>query len=796
MMDSTGWNGQGHGLHPGPDEDFQQFLDMNGMSGMNNLADSLQFDFPEFQNANAHDQHLMSQSKDLDTHMAGAEHASTMLSQPSNGPGNLHISMPPAVSSTVAHSSIPAVMMPPPTPTEAISEIDAQIQFLQQQRMQQQQRQLEGHNVVFFTGHNQIVPPTPQSLELQAGNQFFASPEQHHQKQMHQQMGQPQQNQQQAIYERYHHLKEQQDMSFSPLVSPAVTPLETQFPIDSQFTMSGAYFSPLTSPALHAQADHASVFDPRLSTAGTSPIDMDLEPLPAPGPTSSSAAPVSGDLAKKARKNNAPKSRKTNVRQSPITKPQRKKTSTTPVINAQVLDQLAESLENEVLSSPVIAQQGHRFSQHLHLTAAALQPGPSSSSTGATDSENDSVSPETLTDMPPPPIPQSRSARPSPYLHPQNHSHSHAAVPGHILATSSGVPITASIAAVSMPSGFPSPATPASLMRLASPQQTSHKASSDRVDSGQDMPGSGSLGGCASTSSGVNDHIESFELPESLSMNFQNPRALPPSIHNTPIIPTTASPSLNAVSAPTSNFQHLPSPAFTKPAGSITATVSASQSPQLLPGGNSDTPTAGTTPNLSAQSQRRTPQMLPRNSKKRGSVSSIQVSPALRPRISPSIKPLLPGGVSVTEDHASRLLATKSNYQNILEGNMVPGVSYPSELSTNLTSKRTSHKIAEQGRRNRINMALQEIAALLPRPPPKEGKEGKGSDDGESDNKAATKGVNGNNGTGGGDSGPNSKASTVEMAIDYIKHLQQELANATKRAEEAEKKLQLAEGAS
>lgn len=38
-----------------------------------------------------------------------------------------------------------------------------------------------------------------------------------------------------------------------------------------------------------------------------------------------------------------------------------------------------------------------------------------------------------------------------------------------------------------------------------------------------------------------------------------------------------------------------------------------------------------------------------------------------------------------TEDMVSRLLASKSNHQNLLEGNTVPGVSYPTELSANLT---------------------------------------------------------------------------------------------------------------
>jgi len=68
---------------------------------------------------------------------------------------------------------------------------------------------------------------------------------------------------------------------------------------------------------------------------------------------------------------------------------------------------------------------------------------------------------------------------------------------------------------------------------------------------------------------------------------------------------------------------------------------------------------------------------------------------------------------SASEAHAL-LLASKSNYQNIIEGNHLPGVSYPTELTTNLSSKRTSHKLAEQGRRNRINTALQELQTLLP----------------------------------------------------------------------------------
>ena len=100
----------------------------------------------------------------------------------------------------------------------------------------------------------------------------------------------------------------------------------------------------------------------------------------------------------------------------------------------------------------------------------------------------------------------------------------------------------------------------------------------------------------------------------------------------------------------------------------------------------------------------------------------------------------------------------------------MPGVSYPSELSTNLSSKRTSHKIAEQGRRNRINSALQEIASLLPTAP----KDTKGGLEAEA--KVGT---------------PGSKANTVEMAIEYIKQLKEEVEVAKRRADLAEEKLRL-----
>ena len=124
-------------------------------------------------------------------------------------------------------------------------------------------------------------------------------------------------------------------------------------------------------------------------------------------------------------------------------------------------------------------------------------------------------------------------------------------------------------------------------------------------------------------------------------------------------------------------------------------------------------------------------------------------------------------------------LASKSNYQNILEGTHLPGVSYPETLAENLTSKRTSHKIAEQGRRNRINLALKEIETLLPpaiiASCAKKDRAGSQDNDAESKASASAQGA--------------SKASTVEMAIVYIKSLQTELKDTKDRLESVEKKL-------
>ena len=111
-------------------------------------------------------------------------------------------------------------------------------------------------------------------------------------------------------------------------------------------------------------------------------------------------------------------------------------------------------------------------------------------------------------------------------------------------------------------------------------------------------------------------------------------------------------------------------------------------------------------------------------------------------------------------------LASKSNYQHILDGTLPTGVSYPETLAENLSSKRTNHKLAEQGRRNRINTALKEIESLIPSEfvQARQAKESavSGTKPAEKEkDKVSNQAI--------------SKASAVEMAIDYIKALKKSL---------------------
>ncbi|KAL9075913.1 MAG: hypothetical protein Q9161_001307 [Pseudevernia consocians] len=557
---------------------------------------------------------------------------------------------------------------------------------------QQQQQQLHMQNQRYH-GQN-VVPPTPNSLEMHGGHaQYYRTPADH--QQLH-------------IYDHYRRTQKDQ-MIFTPLVSPAVTPLDTQFQYPD-YAAPAESFSPLTSPALRAQnqaAQHSVYGAVRGSDTSdtTSPIDPSLE---FSAPTTGSTA-ASSRKSKRKTSSSSTKNPARAVRQSPAMKPQnRKKQPSSTVIPPKEISGIIEEARR---SKPTNTAQ-QTADGKLHFPYSQDSSGP------------DSVSPEPLSEvlMPPPATPKSSSASRSPYLNAKQNGHQ--AAP---LQDTNG-----------------EPATPASLMKI--------RKQAGKMN-GITRPTSSLKEQTALAEADMEQIMEDIVLPEPVN--------------------TTRKPVLKPINTTDANMdQSMPNmgarktPKYGPASAPITANTSALPSPQLI----ASPASAGTIKRVDSR-------LKSRDLKKRNSQSSVHVSPALRPKISPSIKPLLPEGAIVSAETSALLLASKSNYQNILEGTHLPGVSYPETLSTNLTSKRTSHKIAEQGRRNRINTALQEIASLLPPSTPQ---------------------VNGQSGGLGGPSPSlmisgtlaqqsNSKASTVELAIEYIKSLQKELSETKEKLLAAER---------
>ncbi|KAJ5562336.1 hypothetical protein N7461_001097 [Penicillium sp. DV-2018c] len=541
------------------------------------------------------------------------------------------------------------------------------------------------------------IPPTPNSIEMH-GN-FARCPQSVD--------GTP------DMYDQYAQINEEQAL-YTPLISPAMTPLENQFRLP-EYTIPGEYFTPLTSPALEAQNAESRSYQHharQVSEVGFVPTSAEMNTT-LPGAT----APPSPSVVRKTNNRHRPSTTASNrlnnarkVKQSPIIRAQRKRS-----MLASNSEEFYNSLTQELNSADSRNQE-----------LRSIQP---SSNEG---SGQDSVSPETLSEplMPPPAVPPPRM---SPAIAPY------------------------------VPSASPgTAATPALLMRI---QRNQHLQSP-----------SGQFGGQA--------QLAEPELPDEVMEDIFLPEAAAPS-------------------------QPRPKPKRIETA-IRTPSVSASGTPSLAPSpaAYDQTPSASLAPSPRTSAMPSPSGPIPRKSeaksasnRKRPSLSSAQPSPQLRPKISPSIQPLMKGNEGETNARSESssyctnyvlgmsqdalYLASKSNYQHILDGTLPSGVSYPETLAENLSSKRTNHKLAEQGRRNRINNALKEIEQLIPQDfidarNAKEAKESSGKPgdkekEKEKEKEKANQAI--------------SKATAVEMAIEYIKSLKSTLNATSAKLAAAEAKL-------
>ncbi|KAF3285487.1 hypothetical protein TWF970_010536 [Orbilia oligospora] len=523
--------------------------------------------------------------------------------------------------------------------------------------LQVQRQQLTGQNLglatVFEHQHPQqslygraIIPPTPSSMELHAGAHSMTNFLE--QGNIYQNMG-------------------ADPMVFTPLGTPAVTPLDTSFRVP-EYSVSGAYFSPLTSPALDAQA--LGYMQRKLPKSPVEPAEP------------SNLNPKKTTVRRKSVTGRAPARV---VRQSPSMKPQPGRRKPAPSVpSLELTDAAMAEITSQSPRTPVTRRGGLKIPADYHISSSR------------DSSSADSISPEPLSEslMPPPPAPSSGHAR-SPLIPALQNQEAN--LPNLVQPGPSALSVNHEALPAQKTKGG-KPATPASLMNM--PKGIAPKGSQELLQA---------------------------TLIPSIPENRPASGATSP-------LDEQMTPRLSAIQRSSANVTPSSSPMIEpKPAGSDSRPPSGSLKARKDPKGHS----------------------------KR---SSISASPALQPRISPSIKPLLPEGLSASQ--SALILASKSNYEHIVSGNHSQlGLSYPEHLATNLTHKRTSHKIAEQGRRNRINNALAEIASLLPRKAP------------EKISDAAN------------NAQPGSKASTVELAIEYIKELKTTLDETTSKLAQVEAEL-------
>jgi hypothetical protein len=261
-----------------------------------------------------------------------------------------------------------------------------------------------------------------------------------------------------------------------------------------------------------------------------------------------------------------------------------------------------------------------------------------------------------------------------------------------------------------------------------------------RADQIQISPSLNSLGD-------VDDHlIDRPPLPEA---GTPRPRLFPidaqPSIHDTP--------TLNFSSARTHSLEPLPSPVPVQPRTAAAASISQQSSTQSA--------------KCSTSTARETHHFAARDTEK------------------------CSGDSSLCNDTAPIIRAPKRIYENLLDDTHFRGVLHPTELLRKLTSKQTPQRVAEQGRRNRMNSALQELATLLPKGCKKDSGGGNNIVQGRDSGDGGRGGSEDSDGKAWAEQGPATKASIVESAIEYIKQLKMEVDDANERARLAEKKLRM-----
>lgn len=165
MDSNTAWNGHNLDQSASGQDSFQQFMGMDGLDG------NASFNFDHFlatqQTSHGHSaqqspmQHMDATmaKNNHNNHMMGIQKGNMMMEHmPMNGQGNF-MNTGNSEMNMAAHGDMGRV--------NSLVDIDAQIQRLQMQRQLQQQQSLLEQQQNYYV-HHRVIPPTPNSMEMQS----------------------------------------------------------------------------------------------------------------------------------------------------------------------------------------------------------------------------------------------------------------------------------------------------------------------------------------------------------------------------------------------------------------------------------------------------------------------------------------------------------------------------------------------------------------------------------------------------------------------------------------------------
>ncbi|KAL9023421.1 MAG: hypothetical protein Q9196_007209 [Gyalolechia fulgens] len=198
----------------GPEDDFSTFLEFG----------DLQLNFSHFDGHTQNREEMQDGSGGPSMDLQTSNDAVGAMGFP---PGNIH------------HFTDPTVMADFNPSSNLFSPLDMPSQMFEQQQQPRPIQQPRSYGQPYLP-HN-MIPQTPNSIEMHGGKTQYHPAAPH--------------NHARAMHEHYRYPPNGQT-TFTPLVSPAVTPHDGKFRYPD-YAVPGEYFSPLTSPALEAQ-NHAT----------------------------------------------------------------------------------------------------------------------------------------------------------------------------------------------------------------------------------------------------------------------------------------------------------------------------------------------------------------------------------------------------------------------------------------------------------------------------------------------------------------------------------------------------------